>query len=81
MKPGDVPSILTMSQGKGDPQKDAIALVFVDQAGKLRERTKIDNLVDPELRDEFTDLLKRRRPNLIVISGFTMATSKLLQPV
>lgn len=81
MKPGDVPSILAMSWGKGDPQKDAIALVFVDEAGRLREQTKIDNLVDPELRDEFTDLLKRRRPDVIVIGGFTMATSKLVQRV
>ena len=81
MKPGDIPSILAMSRGKGDPQKDAIALVFVDKAGKLQEWTKIDNLVDPELWDEFTDLLKCRRPNLIVIGGFTMATSKLVQCV
>lgn len=81
MKPGDVPSVLAISWGKGDPQKDAIALVFVDEAGRLREQTKIDNLVDTELRDEFTDLLKRRRPDVIVIGGFTMATAKLVQRV
>jgi transcription elongation factor SPT6 len=77
MKTGDVPSVLAVSWGKGDPQKDAITLVVLDEAGRLREHTKIDNLVDQELKDEFIDLLKRRRPDVIVIGGFTMATTAL----
>lgn len=81
MQPGDVASVLAISWGKGDPQKDAITLVFVDEASRLREHTKIDNLVDQELRDEFVDLLKRRRPDVIVIGGFSIATAKLVQRV
>jgi transcription elongation factor SPT6 len=77
MKPGDTASVLSVSWGKGDPQKDAITLVFLDEAGRLREHIKIDNLVDSEYRDEFTDLLKRRRPDVIVVGGFSMATTKL----
>lgn len=78
---GDVASVVAMSWGKGDPQRDAISIVFIDEAGRMREHTKIDNLVDTEMRDEFIDLLKRRKPNVIVIGGFSMATNKLTQRV
>jgi transcription elongation factor SPT6 len=77
MRPGDTPSVLAMSWGKGDPQKDAITLVLLDEAGRLREHTKIDNLVDNELKTEFLDLLRHRKPDVIVIGGLTMATTKL----
>jgi transcription elongation factor SPT6 len=81
MQPGDVTSILAISWGKGDPQKDAITIIYVDEAGRLREHTKLDNLYDQELQDEFIDLLKRRRPDVIVIGGFSMATTKLVERV
>ncbi|TFK42525.1 transcription elongation factor SPT6 [Crucibulum laeve] len=81
MNPGDTASVLAISWGKGDPQKDAITLVFVDEAGRMREHTKIDNLHDPEMLDEFIDLLKRRKPEVIVVGGFSMATLKLTNRV
>jgi transcription elongation factor SPT6 len=81
MRFGDTASILAVSWGKGDPLKDAITLVFVDEVGRVREHTKIDNLIDNETLDEFIDLLKRRRPDAIVIGGFSMATTKLVQRV
>lgn len=78
---GDVPSVLAMSWGKGDPQKDAIMIVFLDEAGRLREHTRIDNLVDDDNREEFKDMMRRRRPDVIVVSGFSIATTKLSQRV
>ncbi|KAI0726619.1 transcription elongation factor Spt6 [Fomitopsis betulina] len=81
MAPGDMPSVLAMSWGKGEPHKDIITLVFMDEAGRLREQTRLDNLVDQESRDEFVDILKRRRPHVIVIGGFSIATAKLSQRV
>lgn len=77
MNIGDTPSVLALSWGKGDPQKDAIALVYLDQFGRMREHTKLDNLVDAELREEFQDLVTRRKPDVIVLGGFSMATTKL----
>ncbi|KAF4578811.1 Transcription elongation factor spt6 [Pleurotus pulmonarius] len=77
MKVGETPSVLAVSWGKGDPQKDAISMVYLDQAGRMREYTKIDNLMDEESNDEFVDLIKRRQPDVIVVGGFSMATSKL----
>ena len=77
LEPGETPSVLAMSWGKGDPHKDSITLVFLDEAGRLREQTKVDNLSDTDSRDEFFDLLRRRRPDVIAISRFSMATTKL----
>ncbi|KAF5377014.1 hypothetical protein D9757_007713 [Collybiopsis confluens] len=81
MKVGDVPSVLALSWGMGDPQKDAISVVFVDDGGRTREWTKIDNLVDAETRDEFIDIIRRRKPDVIIIGGLSMATAKLSQRV
>ncbi|KAJ7430704.1 transcription elongation factor SPT6 [Mycena galericulata] len=73
----DRPSVLAASWGKGDPHKDAITLVFLDSRGRMREQTKLDNLVDTEMRDEFIDLVRRRKPDVIAIGGFNMTTTKL----
>jgi transcription elongation factor SPT6 len=74
-------SVLAISWGKGDPHKDPITLVFVDEAGRMREHTKIDNLHDADNIDEFKDLLKRRKPDVAVVGGFTVATLKLMNRV
>lgn len=78
---GDTASVLAISWGKGDPHKDAITLVYLDEAGRMREHTKIDNLHDQENLDEFKDLLTRRKPHVAVVGGFTMATLKLMHRV
>ena len=74
-------SVLAISWGKGDPHKDPITLVFVDEAGRMREHTKIDNLYDADNIDEFKDLLKRRKPDITAVGGFTVATVKLMNRV
>jgi transcription elongation factor SPT6 len=73
--------VLALSWGKGDPQKDAITMVILDDEGRLREHTKIDNLNDADSKEEFKDLLRRRRPDAIVIGGFSVSTLKLAQRV
>ncbi|KAJ7219342.1 transcription elongation factor SPT6 [Mycena pura] len=73
----DRPSVLALSWGKGDPHKDAIHVVFLDPRGRLRESTKLDNLTDAGTRQEFIDLLRRRRPDVIGVGGFNMTTTKL----
>jgi len=77
MRPGETASVLAVSWGKGDPLRDAVTLVFLDEAGRLREYAKVDNLVDAETKSEFLDLVRRRKPDVIVIGGFSMATAKL----
>lgn len=74
-------SVLAISWGKGDPHKDAITMVYVDEAGRMREHTKIDNLHDTDNIDEFVDLLTRRKPDVAVVGGFSIATLKLMHRV
>ncbi|KAI0093685.1 transcription elongation factor Spt6 [Irpex rosettiformis] len=81
LEKGDTASVLAMSWGKGDPHKDPISLVFLDEAGRLREHTRIDNLSDEDNLSEFKDILKRRQPNVIVLGGFSVATYKLQQRI
>lgn len=52
-------------------------MVYVDEAGRMRETTKIDNLHDPDNKDEFIDFVQRRKPDVAVIGGFSIATLKL----
>jgi transcription elongation factor SPT6 len=56
-------------------------LVYVDEAGRMREHTKIDNLYDTDNIDEFIDLLMRRKPDVAVVGGFSIATLKLMHRV
>ncbi|KAI0256807.1 transcription elongation factor Spt6 [Lactifluus subvellereus] len=80
-QPGETPAVLAVSWGKGDPQKDHITLVFLDEAGRLREHTRIDNLNDLEFQDEFRDFVRRRKPDIIAVGGFSVATTKLTSQI
>ncbi|KAG9097196.1 Transcription elongation factor spt6, partial [Ceratobasidium sp. 370] len=79
--PDDVPSVIAMSWGKGEPNRDPIHMVFLDEEGRFREHLRLDNLSDSDNRQEFLDLLKRRKPDVIVMSGFTVATKHLMSRV
>ncbi|KAG8984083.1 Transcription elongation factor spt6 [Tulasnella sp. JGI-2019a] len=78
---GDTPSVLALSWGKGDPQKDAVHAVLLDEEGHLRDHLKLDNLLDEELKERFTELVKRKNPDVIVVGGFTVHTKKLMDQV
>lgn len=75
---GLVPSVMAISWGKGDPQKDAIQVVVLDVEGRLRDHLRLDNLFDDEPKKEFLDLLYHRDPDVIVVAGLTVQTKKLM---
>ncbi|TIB70425.1 hypothetical protein E3Q22_03170 [Wallemia mellicola] len=78
---GETPSVLSVSAGQGDPRKDAILLVYLDEDGRLREQQKIDNLVDEATMEIFSDILKRREPQVVVVGGMGTQTHGLYQRV
>ena len=47
----------------------------------MREYSRIDSLEDSETVEEFTDILKKRKPDVIVIGGFSMPTLRLTQRI
>lgn len=84
MEKGDIPSVLAISHGGGDPKRDSVVAVFLDSEGHFREHLKLDRLSpdatygDPAQRDAFVELLRRRRPQVIVVGGFSPATKRLM---
>jgi transcription elongation factor SPT6 len=79
MRKGETPSVLAMSWGSGDIHKDDITVVFLDQEGRMRDHTRIANLTDHEPQEELLELIQRRKPEVVVIGGFTIATTKLVK--
>lgn len=89
MSSGDVASVLSLSFGSGDPKRDSVIGVYLDSEGHLREHFKIDTLsrgpmdsdYDPANRDVLVEFLRRRRPQVITIGGFTPQTKDLMNVV
>lgn len=82
MEPGDTPSVLALSNGRGDPKRDSVVGVFLDSDGHFREHFKFDTIagdMDEAQREQFTEFLKRRRPQVVVVGGFSPAVPHLLQ--
>lgn len=75
------PNVMAVSWGDGDPKKDAIAVVCLDETGRLREHRQFDNLKDHDNVNEFLGMIKRRLPEVIIMGGFSPSTHKLDEEV
>ncbi|WVQ78460.1 transcription elongation factor SPT6 [Cryptococcus sp. DSM 104549] len=76
MEQGETPSVLAITNGRGD-RTDAVMAVMVDDEGNIRTQTKFDNLRDEAERESFIELLDKRKPRVVVIGGFSVQTAKL----
>ncbi len=56
-------------------------MVVVDEEGRMRENAQVENLSDTDNEAQFRDLLKRRRPDVIVVGGYTISTTNLAKRV
>lgn len=77
-KLGTVPRVLSISSGFGDFQKDAVLSTFIDEDYNVLEHIKFDD--DPktgEFRKAFVELVNRRKPDVIGISGFNINANRL----
>ncbi|BGP40634.1 Transcription elongation factor spt6 [Rhodotorula kratochvilovae] len=82
MQPGETPSVLALSNGRGDPKRDSIFGVFLDADGHFREHLQLDRLttdMEEAQREQFAEFLKRRRPQVVVVGGFSPAATALLE--
>ncbi|KAM0787286.1 hypothetical protein ACM66B_006519 [Microbotryomycetes sp. NB124-2] len=79
MDKGDVPSVLAISNGAGDPKRDDTTMIFLDSEGYLREHIKVGDLfqLSDADRETVTTMLKQRRPQVVVIGGFSPNTKRL----
>ena len=76
---GTVPRVLALSNGNGDPNRDAVCWAWVEEDGRVLEHGKFDNLSrDERSREAFVELVQRRKPDVLGIGGFSVETHKLI---
>ncbi|KAG6100842.1 Transcription elongation factor spt6 [Claviceps sp. LM220 group G6] len=77
---GTTPRVLALSNGMGDPVRDPVCWTWVEEDGRVIEQGKFGNLARDEAeRDEFAELVRRRRPDVLAISGWSANTNKLVR--
>ena len=87
---GTVPRVLALSNGAGSFGRDAICWAWVEEDGRVLENGKFVDLIlgDPERGTEdsadvraFVELVERRKPDVIGVSGFSADTRKLYRQI
>ncbi|GAA5857832.1 hypothetical protein JCM8547_005996 [Rhodosporidiobolus lusitaniae] len=81
MEPGQTPSVLAISNGNGDPKRDSVVAVFLDADGHFREHLVLDKIsaeMDDAQRESLTELLRRRRPQVVVVGGYRPSAVELM---
>lgn len=79
---GTMPRVLTLSNGMMDPNREPVCWTWVEEDGRVLEHGKFVNLGrDEAQRQAFADLVKRRGPDVIGISGFSADTNRLIRDV
>ncbi|WVF72010.1 transcription elongation factor SPT6 [Kwoniella sp. CBS 6097] len=76
MEQGEIPSVLALSNGKGEI-RDAIMAVMLDDDGNIRTQTKFDNLRDEADKYSFIELVEKRKPKVVVIGGMSVQAARL----
>ncbi|KAI9643239.1 Transcription elongation factor spt6 [Ciborinia camelliae] len=76
---GTIPRVLALSNGNGDPNRDAVCWAYVEEDGRVLDHGKFDNLSrDTRAREAFVDLVRNKKPDVLGISGFSVETHKLV---
>lgn len=76
---GTIPRVLALSNGNGDPSRDAVCWAWVEEDGRVLEHGKFDNLSrDEKSREAFVELVQRRKPDVLGIGGFSVETHRLI---
>jgi transcription elongation factor SPT6 len=76
---GTIPRVLSLTNGNGDPGRDPVYWAWVEEDGRVLEHGKFDNLDrDERSREAFVELVQRRKPDVLGVSGFSVETHKLI---
>lgn len=82
MQLGTIPRVLALSNGNGDPTRDAVCWAWVEEDGRVLEHGKFINLSrDEQAREAFVELAQRRKPDVIGVSGFSTECNRLIRDV
>ncbi|KAK9417978.1 putative Transcription elongation factor Spt6 [Seiridium unicorne] len=79
---GTAPRVLALSNGMGDIARDPIFWAWVEEDGRVIEQGRFGNLArDDAQRDAFVEVVERRKPDVIAVSGFSADTHKLVRDI
>jgi len=77
---GTVPRVLTLSNGNGDPTRQPVHWAWVEEDGRVLEHGNFNNLSrDETARERFVELVQRRKPDVLGVSGYSVESSKLIK--
>ncbi|PSR90343.1 transcription elongation factor SPT6 [Coniella lustricola] len=77
---GTAARVLAFSNGMADPGREKISYAWVEEDGRVIESGQLGNLArDEAAREQFTDLVNRRQPDVIAVSGFCSDSNKLVK--
>jgi transcription elongation factor SPT6 len=77
---GTIPRVLALSCGQDDPYRAPVYWAWVEEDGRVLEHGKFDGLSkNEEQREAFVELVERRKPDVIGVSGFSVDTHKLVK--
>lgn len=76
---GTIPRVLAVSNGSGDINRDPISWAWVEEDGRVLEHGRFSNLArDETAREDFAELVRRRKPDVIGVSGSSFETHRLI---
>lgn len=90
MKKGTVPRVLALSLGNGQANRDPVSWAYVSDDGRVLENGRFAELAPgnaerglPDSKDvaAFVEVIQRREPEVIGISGFSPETRRLVTNV
>lgn len=78
--PGTIPRVLALSNGNGDANRDPVHWAWVEEDGRVVEHGKFFNLSrDERQREAFVELVQRRKPDVIGVSGYSAHAHRLVR--
>jgi transcription elongation factor SPT6 len=82
MVAGTTPRVLALSNGGGDPGRDGVTWAWVEDDGRIVEHGKFVNLSrDEAQREALVELVRRRVPDVIGVSGWSADSHKVVRDV
>jgi transcription elongation factor SPT6 len=77
---GTIPRVLALSNGNGDPARQPVHWAWVEEDGRVLEQGTFGNLSrDETARERFVELVQRRKPDVLGVSGYSVETCKLIK--
>jgi len=77
---GTIPRVLALTNGGGDPNRDPVYWSWVEEDGRVLESGRFEKLLrDENSRSALVNLIHRRKPDVLGVSGFSVDAHRLVE--